>query len=179
RYLEEVLFLYVANGVTTVRGMLGEPGHLELREQLARNEVLGPRLYTSGPSLNDRSVSSPDDARRIVLEQAEAGYDFVKLHPGLTREEFDAAVEAAREAGIALAGHVSEDVGLVRALEAQQATIDHLDGYAQYLVPEEERRGAQPGFFGLGLGDRIDGGRIPQAVEATVAAGVYNVPTLT
>src|SRR5690606_13665275 len=41
RYLEEVLFLYVANGVTTVRGMLGEPGHLELREQLARNEVLG------------------------------------------------------------------------------------------------------------------------------------------
>lgn len=179
RYLEEVLFLYLANGVTTVRGMLGEPGHLELREQLARNEVLGPRLYTSGPSLNDRSVSSPDDARRIVLEQAEAGYDFVKLHPGLTREEFDAAVEAAREAGIALAGHVSEDVGLVRALEAQQATIDHLDGYAQYLVPEEERRGAQPGFFGLGLGDRIDEGRIPQAVEATVAAGVYNVPTLT
>src|SRR5690606_27369981 len=77
RYLEEVLFLYVANGVTTVRGMLGEPGHLELREQLARNEVLGPRLYTSGPSLSGQSVSSPDDARRIVREQAAAGYDFV------------------------------------------------------------------------------------------------------
>jgi len=179
RYIEEVLFLYVANGVTTVRGMLGEPAHLELRERLARNEVLGPRLYTSGPSLNDRSVSSPDEAARIVREQAAAGYDFVKLHPGLTREEFDAAVEAAREAGIVLAGHVSEDVGVARALEARQATIDHLDGYAQYLVPEEERRGIEPGFFGINLGHAIDEARIAQAVEVTVAARVYNVPTLT
>ncbi|MFO7287493.1 MAG: amidohydrolase family protein [Gammaproteobacteria bacterium] len=179
RYLEEVLFLYVANGVTTARGMLGEPAHLELRERLARNEVLGPRLYTSGPSLNDRSVSSPDEAARIVREQAAAGYDFVKLHPGLTREEFDAAVEAAREAGIELAGHVSEDVGVARALEARQATIDHLDGYAQYLVPEDELRGVQPGFFGLNLGHSIDEALIARAVEATVAARVYNVPTLT
>src|SRR5690606_30253489 len=105
---------------------------------LERHEVLGPRLYTSGPSLNDQSVSSPDDARRIVREQGSAGYDFVKLHPGLTREEFDAAVDAAGEVGIDLAGHVSADVGVARALEAGQATIDHLDGYVQYLVPEGE-----------------------------------------
>lgn len=178
-YLEEVLFLYVANGVTTVRGMLGEPAHLELREQLARNEVLGPRLFTSGPSLNNRSVSSPEEARRIVLEQAEAGYDFIKLHPGPTREQFDAAVQAAEEAGIEIAGHVPDDVGLARALEARMATIDHLDGYAQYLVPEGQRAGAPAGFFGLGIGDRIDAGRIRDAVDATVAARVYNVPTLT
>ena len=162
-----------------VRGMLGEPGHLELREQLARNEVLGPRLYTSGPSLSGQSVSSPDDARRIVREQDAAGYDFVNLHPGLTSEAFDAAVDAAREAGIPLAGHVSEDVGVERALEARQATIDHLDGYAQYLVPDDERGEAAAGFFGLGLGHLIDEGRIARAAEATVAAGVYNVPTLT
>ena len=66
RYVEEVLFLYVANGVTTARGMLGAPVHLALRERLARHEVLGPRLYTSGPSVNDQSVNSPDDAARIV-----------------------------------------------------------------------------------------------------------------
>ncbi|MEX0707002.1 MAG: hypothetical protein WD078_03500, partial [Woeseia sp.] len=32
--LERVLNLFIANGVTQVRGMLGEPGHLELREKL-------------------------------------------------------------------------------------------------------------------------------------------------
>jgi imidazolonepropionase-like amidohydrolase len=40
RYLEEVLFLYVANGVTTARGMLGEPAHLVLRERIRRHEVV-------------------------------------------------------------------------------------------------------------------------------------------
>lgn len=179
RLVEEVLFLYVANGVTTARGMLGEPSHLELRARLERHDVLGPRLITSGPSLNGDSVASPDEARRMVREQAQAGYDFVKLHPGLTREEFDAAVEAASAAGMELAGHVSGDVGLARALEAGQATIDHLDGYVQYLVPQEAAADVEAGFFGLGLADRVDVGRIAEAAEATREAGVWNVPTLT
>ena len=128
-YVEEVLFLYVANGVTTARGMLGTPAHLTLRERIARHELLGPRLITSGPSLNANSVGSPEDAARLVREQASAGYDFVKVHPGPTRAEYDAAVEAARASGIKLAGHVPADVGVRRAIEARQATIDHLDGW--------------------------------------------------
>ena len=46
--------LYVANGVTTIRGMLGKPSHLALREDLQDGKVFGPRLFTSGPSLNGR-----------------------------------------------------------------------------------------------------------------------------
>ena len=40
--LERVLALYVANGITTVRGLLGQPAHLELRRKLDAGEVLGP-----------------------------------------------------------------------------------------------------------------------------------------
>jgi imidazolonepropionase-like amidohydrolase len=177
RYVEEVLFLYVANGVTTARGMLGEPSHLELRGQIARHEVLGPRLYTSGPSLNNQRVASPADAERMVREQAEAGYDFVKVHPGPTRAEYDAAVEAALASGITLAGHVPAEVGVRRALEAKQATIDHLDGYLEALVPEAQR--AAGGFFGLNFADAADRSLIPELVAATLAAGVWNVPTQT
>ena len=173
--VEEVLFLYVANGVTTARGMLGVPSHLELREQIARHEVLGPRLYTSGPSLNDQRVGSPADAESMVREQAAAGYDFVKVHPGPTRAEYDAAVAAAVANGIELAGHVPADVGVRRALEAKQATIDHLDGYLEALVPESRR--AAGGFFGLNIADAADRSLIPELVAATVAAGVWNVPT--
>ncbi len=178
QYLEDILFLYVANGVTTVRGMLGQPTHLGLREQIANHEILGPRFYTSGPSLRGGRVGGPDNARRIVLEQAEAGYDFVKVHPGLTRAEFDAAVEAGVEGGIDLAGHVSVNYGVGRALEARQATIDHLDGYVQYLIPPEaDHSGTQAGFYGVNLLDLIDEDRITQVARETRDAGVWNVPT--
>ena len=60
QFLEDVLFLYVANGVTTVRGMQGQPGHLELRAQLASHEILGPRFITSGPALNGNRVDGPE-----------------------------------------------------------------------------------------------------------------------
>jgi imidazolonepropionase-like amidohydrolase len=177
RYVEEVLFLFVANGVTTARGMLGEAAHLVLRERLAQHEVLGPRLYTSGPSLNDQGVSSPADAARIVSTQAQAGYDFVKVHPGPTREEYDAAVAAADESGIELAGHVPAAVGIMRALQARQATIDHLDGYVEALAPEPRR--ANGGFFGIDLADAVERSGIPRLVTYTVEQGVWNVPTQT
>jgi imidazolonepropionase-like amidohydrolase len=176
-YVEEVLFLYVANGVTTARGMLGAPEHLALRDRLSKHEVLGPRLYTSGPSLNDQSVNSVEDAACIVREQARLGYDFVKVHPGPTRAEYDAAVQAGTASGIQLAGHVPADVGVQRAIEAKQATIDHLDGYVEALVPAERR--AQGGFFGLNLADAADRSRLPALISATRAAGVWNVPTQT
>lgn len=174
-WVEDVLFLYAANGITVARGMLGAPWHLELKANIAAGKVLGPRLYTSGPSLNGNSVSSPEDGARLAREQAAAGYDFLKLHPGLSRAEFDAIAAAADAAGIAFAGHVSEDVGLERALEAGYASIDHLDGYLQALAPD----GGEPGFFGLALAGAVDAERIPGLARRTRDAGVWNVPTQT
>lgn len=177
RYMEEVLFLYVANGVTTARGMLGEPGHLTLRERIRNQQVLGPRLYTSGASLNNQTATSPEAAARLVREQAAAGYDFVKVHPGPSRAAYDAAVEAARQSNIRLAGHVPADVGLERALEARQATVDHLDGYVEAMAPASRRSDA--GFFGLNLADAADRSRIPALVTATIDHSVWVVPTQT
>jgi len=122
--LSRVLSLYVANGVTTVRGMLGQPSHLELRKRIATGKMLGPRLITSGPSLNGRSVSSPEAAIAMVEAQHAAGYDFLKIHPGLTWPEFEAIAATARRLGMPFAGHVPEDVGIRRALDAGIATSE-------------------------------------------------------
>lgn len=176
--LERVLTLFVANGITTIRGMLGQPYHLELRQALIEGRKLGPRLLSSGPSLNGRSVTSPEAAVRMVDEQKAAGYDFLKVHPGLTREEFDAMAAAANRAGIRFAGHVPEDVGIERALEAGMATIDHLDGYMEsLLLPHVDRSGGLSGFFGVFIADQADETRIPAIAAATATAGVWNVPT--
>jgi len=174
---KDVLFLYLANGVTLTRGMLGAPWHLELREALAKGDWVGPRLITSGPSLNGNTVDSPEQAARKVRQQAETGYDFIKIHPGLSRAEFDALASAADEVGIDFAGHVSRDTGIHRALEAGYATIDHLDRYLTGLVDEQTLASVNPGFFDYKLAPHVESERIDRLARKTREAGVWNVPT--
>ncbi len=179
-YGRDVLFLWAAHGITTARGMLGNETHLKLREDLAFHEVFGPRLITSGPSFNGNSVSSPEQAAEMVREQATAGYDFLKIHPGLTRAEYDAMAETARDVGIPFAGHVPVEVGLLQALEQGQATVDHVDGYVVALVPgltpETPGYGS---FFGVGLVDQVDLAGVAALVDATLKARTWIVPTET
>ena len=178
QWTKDVLFLYAANGITFARGMLGAPAHLQLRSQLERGELIGPRLYTSGPSLNGNSVATPEDGRRMVAEQKAAGYDFLKIHPGLDRARYDAIAAAALDQGMKFGGHVPDAVGLRRALEVRQASIDHLDGYMPLLL----RDGFTPpqgagGFFGYDLAGEVDERKLAEVARLTRQAGVWNVPT--
>lgn len=162
-YVESVLFLYVANGVTTVRGMLGAPNQLALREQAKRGEIWSPTLYLAGPSFSGGSINSPAQAIERVREQKRAGWDLLKIHPGLTRDEYDAMAKTAGEVGIKFAGHVPEEVGLLHALEMKQETIDHVDGYVEYLQAEN---------------GPVDEAKLSDVVRRTKAAGVWIVPTM-
>jgi imidazolonepropionase-like amidohydrolase len=178
RYADDVLLLYVAHGITTIRGMLGHPWHLQLRADLARGAVLGPRLYTAGPSLNGSSTPDVATAVQRVREQRAAGYDFLKLHPGLKRDVFDAIATTARELAIPIEGHVSEDVGVEHALDARQRAIDHFDGYVQALVDPACPKGpTSAGFFGIGLVQCVDETRMPALVRRTRDAGTWMAPT--
>ena len=175
--VDDVLFLWVANGVTVARSMLGAPEHLPLRADLTAQRVLGPRLITAGPSLNGNSVKSPEDGARMVREQKAAGYDFLKLHPGLSRESFLAIAHTAREVGITFGGHVSQAVGLQLTLEEGQRAVDHLDGYLLALVPPAAREGENPDNAGLVL--KFEPALLPEVVRMTRAAGTWVVPTET
>ncbi len=175
---EETLFLYLSNGITTIRGMLGSAYHLELRENVANGAIAGPRIYAAGPAFSGNTVSSADTARQMVRAQKEAGYDFLKILPGLTLENFNALAETANEVGISFAGHVPTAVGIRRALEAEYASIDHVDGFVEGLVPPEaEVAPDQNGFFGLNFTDLVDTTRIQELAQATEEAGVWIVPT--
>ena len=176
--VERTLFMYVAGGITTVRGMLGHPRHLDLRARAARGELLSPIIYTSGPSLNGNSIPDAAAAARVALEQKEASYDFLKIHPGVSREAFDTLAATARRIGMPFAGHVPEEVGIARALEARYATIDHLDGYLEAMLREGAPVSAdQSAFFGMNLGEHLDQSKLLALVEATRRSGVWNVPT--
>ena len=176
--VSRVLQLYAINGITTVRGMLGHPRHLALRDQAARNEIVSPTIYTSGPSFNGNTVTSPAVGRQMVLDQKAAGYDLLKIHPGVSRDAFDTVAATAQRAGIPFAGHVPLTVGVERALETRYASIEHLDGYIEYLVRTGSPVSAQESqFFGINLVENLDESKIPGIVARTRSAGVWNVPT--
>ena len=176
--IDRLFTLFVANGITTIRGMLGQYSHLDLRARLETGEVFGPRFITSGPSLNGRSVSSAADAARQVREQHAAGYDFIKLHPGLTAEEFAALAATANELGMPYAGHVPVAAGVREALRSHMATIDHLDGYFVALLPPDSHgSGGFGGFFDVMLARELDSEKIAALAAATAMAGTWNVPT--
>ncbi len=175
--VRETLFLYLANGITTIRGMLGHPYHLALKTYIETDAFPSPRIYTSSPSLNGNTVPTKEEAINKVTQYAEDGYDFLKIHPGIKREVFDELVKTANEVGIPFAGHVPMDVGIRHAIESKYASIDHLDGYITGLAPEEKK--AEGGFFGVLLYDDLDLGKIDELVNSTLVAGIAIVPTQT
>jgi imidazolonepropionase-like amidohydrolase len=159
---EDALFLYVANGITTVRGMLGHEGQLTLREKSKRGEIVAPNLYLAGPSFNGQSVSSPDEAIAKVRAQKKEGWDLLKVHPGLTRAEYDAMAKTANAEKIRFGGHVPAEVGLEHAIEMGQETFDHIDGYAELLEAEK---------------GPVDPKKLAAIVKKSKDAGVWIVPT--
>ncbi|MCP2257654.1 Imidazolonepropionase [Streptoalloteichus tenebrarius] len=139
--------LCLANGVTTLRQMSGQPHHHQWRRRIAEGSLLGPRLTIGSkiidgvPSLWDsfpdaqwdspanapiRRVSGPDDARRAVREAREEGADFVKVYSRLRRDVYLALVDEAHRLGIPFAGHIPDEVPVVEAAEAGQASFEHV-----------------------------------------------------
>jgi imidazolonepropionase-like amidohydrolase len=124
---------------------------------------VSPTLYLAGPSFNGASVNSPEQAVSMVRSQKQEGWDLLKVHPGLTRDEYDAMAKTAKEVGIRFAGHVPAEVGLIHALEMGQETIDHVDGYIEYLNGD-----AGP----------LDEAKLADVVRRTKTAGAWIVPTM-
>lgn len=176
--MKEVLLLFLANGITHIRGMLGHPLHLTLREQIKTGTVLGPSLYTSGPSANGNSVNSAEVARQFVQQQKAAGYDFIKIHPGIKLDAYEALSKKAKELKIPFAGHVPSDVGVWNAMEMGLQTIDHMDGMVESLIPGKERfaEGAH-GLFAVNIFMEADTKHIPKLVTALKSRNVWVVPT--
>jgi len=190
----EQLGMFLAAGVTGVRVMWGTPAHVEQREQIKSGDLVGPELYLGGtivegePPPDLRSVISTEgramvrdsaDGAEVVRAQAAVGYDFIKVYNNVPLESYRAIVVEAASVGMPVAGHVPFEVGLEGALEASQASIEHLRGYVWHLVPEDA-----PNRPGADLRSRTvswayaDLSRIEELAVKTHEAGVWNVPTL-
>lgn len=176
--MKDVLTLYLANGITTIRGMLGNAKHLELREKVRSGEVLGPNFYTTGPAFSGQTVKTAARGVEMVKEEKAAGYDYLKLLPGLTKETFPGIAKTSKELGIGMVGHVSFAVGVWAAIDAGYSSIDHLDGFVEAIVPGTDTLAEQEtGLFGTWIAYAADTTRIPKLIKGLKDRNIRVVPT--
>ena len=177
-YAHDIMFLYLSQGITTVRGMLGDRQQLRLRDSVSRGEVVGPRLIVGSPPMHGGSVKTPEEAKTQVAAFADAGYEHIKVHEGLKPDVYSAICEAAGEHGLRWGGHVSDLVGLDAALEAGQSTVDHLDNVLEATMSDETLAQYASGVPPFVLASESDVDRLSGVAESVVASGCAVVPTL-
>lgn len=166
---EGEMWLYLANGVTTVRNLHGIERHLKWRSEIEVGERTGPRILTAGPILDgdppfratNTVIRTPEEARVEVRRQAGLGYDFIKIYDNISPDVYRALADEAQRQNIPMVGHLPTPVGFEAVLETGgQKAIEH----CEELVP----------FF-RGLSE----GELKKKVQRLVDAGIWLGPTLT
>jgi imidazolonepropionase-like amidohydrolase len=138
--------LFIANGVTGVRVMWGNPrfapgmdrAHFKMREAFDRQEKIGPRMVIASQILdgpkpiwpNSVALATAEQGRQAVVEAKQSGVDFIKVYSLLPREVFLAIADESKKQGLPFAGHVPEAVSAAEASAAGMKSIEHLTGLA-------------------------------------------------
>ena len=123
--------LYLASGVTTIRttGSMSPYAELNLKKSIDAGQAVGPHMYVTGPYITGEggggmaSVTTPDEARRLVAYWAEEGVSWLKFYTGINRASMKAAIDEAHKRGVKATGHLCS----VTFREAVALGIDNLE----------------------------------------------------
>jgi cytosine/adenosine deaminase-related metal-dependent hydrolase len=186
---EDELRVMVANGVTTIRFMIGTPEQLILRAKSAKGEIVAPTIYSASPHLtgreqgNDFVVNTEEEAREAVRKSKQAGYDFIKITTFIRAQVYQAAIDEAAKQNIRVVGHAdSRFVTLARALQARQQ-IEHLDGYLEAILADNApSRGSVSDLYIYDPKNweslqYVDEKKIAEVAKLTVASNPFVDPT--
>jgi Amidohydrolase family len=135
------LLLYVANGVTQIREMIGESEHLEWRQQIKEGRI-GPDMFVASPrcgsfgffeglfmswSQGYVNVQNTKDAENTVKKFHDAGYDAVKIYSQLNSESYQSLCKTGNSLGMKVVGHLPWSIELSEVFANKQHEIAHLE----------------------------------------------------
>jgi hypothetical protein len=158
----------VVNGVTTVFNLNGQPAHLNWRKQTASGELLGPTIYSVGPTFDHPRTA--EEAVKEVDQQFAAGYDEIKIYNQVSGTEYSALTAEARRKNLILVGHIAREPGFAATSSAGQS-IAHAEEYLYTFFNEHPTPDND-------LTHPLDPDKIPQAVAMTKQSGVSVIATL-
>jgi hypothetical protein len=192
--LERSLFMFVANGITTVRDMHGGRNPdapqraLSLKKLVTDGKFTGPHIYSAG----DPDVSSPEAAAKSTAALKSDGYDFVKMYD-FKGAVFDSIVATAHRMQLPIVGHTPAlpENGWTRLLSTPYYSVEHLMGsdlevYGLsgrwqtdgLLMMTKELASLVDTAVWMKPDYRVDQVRLREIALATKRAGIWNCPTL-
>jgi len=130
--------MLVANGVTSIRDMGGSFSGEQiqrLRDSIAAGRLVAPRLaavagrIVDGPAAPREgfvNVASAEEARRVVANAKDLGWDFIKAYNLLSRESYVALIDEANRRRIQVVGHVPFSMTAKEVSHFHQKSIEHL-----------------------------------------------------
>lgn len=138
-------FLFLANGITTIRLMWGVEGNIALRNKINTGEILGPRMVVASGGFNGSVplwpgtviTSSTEDVRLRVREFKTKGYDFIKIYSNIPKDQYDALIDESYKEGLKPIGHLPQQVDLTYAIRQKQYSIEHLGGFSNLTIGAE------------------------------------------
>ena len=181
------LELYLCTGVTTIRIMSGNEGHLKLKELQEKGEVQGPQMYLGSPIIEGENnvwdfalkITSTEHVPDNIQQLKETGYDFIKVYHTITREVYKSILEESANFGLSVVGHVPFEVGIELALDSGQKSIEHLRGYDfDGLAPEDLVKDGGRSAVRFRSMMNMTQERRTELIEKTVRSSAWNCPTL-
>ncbi len=145
---KQLLPLYLAHGITTVRDCAGDLADTVLawRQQIADGKLAGPTIFTSGPKLEGLKpmwkgtieVGSPTEVGKALDKLQAMHVDFVKITENtMTPETYLAALRQAKARGMRTSAHLPGQIPLARAFEAGLGTVEHQSYLLRATTPRE------------------------------------------
>ena len=142
--LEYAYKLWLAHGVTTVRGVPLAPNPISVKDKdrSARNEIVAPRIFNyqrPGSGWDKGAITTPEAAREYVRWAAQNGVDGLKL--GSFRPELMAALlDEAKKLGLGSTAHLGQEgVAQMNAIKAARlglGTVTHFYGHFESLLKD-------------------------------------------
>ncbi len=144
------LLLYLANGVTEIRELIGEENHLKWKQEI-ENGRIGPKMFVASPRLGTfddlegwfmswsqgyMNIKNAEDARKKVKMLYDQGYNGIKIYSQLTKETYLAINETAKSLGMPVMGHLPWSLELSDVWESGQSDIAHLEEVMNALQRE-------------------------------------------
>jgi hypothetical protein len=128
--------LYIANGVTGVRDMGGDPDLLEQWSQRVADGTLpGPHILFAGPFLSGGknstqtvAVNNPAEAREAVAKLKKRGVNLLTIGSDISRDSYFALADEAAKLKIQFDGPVPDSITATEASAAGQSSIERLAG---------------------------------------------------
>ncbi len=140
---------FIAWGVTGVQDMGSDFARVSAwRDAIEKGRATGPRIVTPGPPVDGAPspepklpvlvARTPDEARKAFDKLWGMDVDFIKVLSGLSRDAYFALAEQARHWDMRMLGHVPTSVTAWEAIEARQATLEHMFGVIKAVSSDDE-----------------------------------------